>query len=283
MTDDQQTAPEPLPEKPPEKLIGMQRVLGRGIRNLVGHKVPIEEIHATLERYKGDRGATAEALNMDRTRLSMAINQNAMLKAKWGRYQMVGPGMKAVTGAQSRTPIPIGPPVPIDPNIPAALQSDAELAAFIAREDDRVKKGLTEIGLNDKEVKLAIELRNFHGRHIEKTVDMLTAGLSINSLRMLGVLRDLEKRMEEAAADPSKFLRDERGAPVDEAMVRTQYCALLEEYRRTCDLALRGTFMKAKIEMMAKAQQTKGKTGGRPGFKSKGEILEMAKVADVKQ
>lgn len=281
----EQSAPPALVESTPEVVAGGSIVarLARGrkqkkedcVRNSVGHMVSLEEIDRALVKFKGDRGKSAQFLNMERKVLNWKVNQCKWLKQRWRKYSLVGPGVKSViTGdapPDTISTVSRESPVPANPDLQLALKKEEELAAAIAREDKKVKEGLLLMGCSDDEAQLAISLRSFHGRHISKTVDMMTAGVSMNSLKVLSKLRMLEKRLEAGAPGGEfPFAKNERGDPVEERMTWEMYQNLLKEYRQMTELALKGSITLAKIDAM-KREAEGGKRRGRPGFPAKGD------------
>lgn len=280
----QATPVEPAPPAPISKTAHKpwKKAGQGGISNLVGLIVTIADIDSALERTKGDRGRAAKMLNLETRRLNYAVNQNKALKARWRKYTLRN-GLKEKIEDGAKLPdasneIAHRNIVTVEPGSPSALQSEVDLAAELEKEDRRIKEGLTLMGCTQEETQLAISLRGFHGRHISKTVDMMTAGLSLNALRMLGILRELESRIKAGG-----FSLTEKGEPAEEAMVREAYRGLLEEYRQTTQLCLNGSLIAAKIDSMKRAD-AKGAIpkGGKPGFKPKGDTNIIAQNVTLK-
>jgi hypothetical protein len=242
-----------------------------GISNLVGHIVSIEDIESALTRFEGDRGKASSALNMTRKRLNMAINQHRGLKAKWRKYTLTGP---ATNSTMKRLPDEVStisrePLVPL--NETGVLQSEAELAAQIEREDRKIQQGIIKFGGTEEDAELAVSLRSFHGRQIQSTLALTATGVSLNFVRMQKVLRKLEKRIEEG-----NFKENAKGEPAEEAMVYESYRALTEECRHTAELAQKASWLAAKIENLKQSNKGSGSVRGKPGFAAKGDTKIIA-------
>lgn len=245
------------------------------ITNTVGHYVSLEEIDRALVKFHGDRGKAAKSLNLKRITLNTKVNQCKWLKERWCKYRMSGPniGLNKPEVPNEISTLSRESPVVVDKEAREKLKTEAELAAAIAREDKKIKDGLHLMGATGEEQELAISLKSFHGRHLKTLVEMMTSGMALNSLKMLGLLRRIEGRIA-AGCEPGNelaFKCNERGDPVEERLAFDEYRGLLEEFRRMNELAIKGSLTLAKIQQIKNEGGKVGGPGKKLGFKPKGE------------
>lgn len=141
---------------------------------------------------------------------------------------------------------------------------------------ERLKAGLSAMGLNQSEVELAMSLRGLKAGEAEKAIGLMAAGISVNTLKIMGEMRKLEARIE-----ANNFSFNEKGDPTEEAMVRESYHALLGEFRKYAELVLKGSVIQAKLEAIRQAARGQTpKRGGRAGFipKSRSQIPAATQV-----
>lgn len=237
----------------------------------------VEQIDEAMAKVSGNRDLACQVLGIPDSKLAELIDASSVLREKWNPKDQRQPVELDVT----------------------TTMSDEDLAKMVAKEDKKLRNGIEKMGGDAADVELALALRKFNGGHIERSVDMMTAGVTLNSIRMLRMLRNMEARIEKQSSLPaSETIRaEEKGAPpiveenggfrfnvdgepTEEEMVLSSYIALNGEYRKTVELMLKGSLVKAKIESMKKKGGS-GKRGGSAGWKAKGDVKIVAQNVQV--
>lgn len=215
----------------------------------------------------GDRQKAAAILGIPRKTLKEQLQTNAILKEKWIEKRdrtpdrgVAPPVVEALISRES----PARSPVPVS-------EKELDLIVNLAEEDKKFKNDMKGLRLNEEEMDMALSLQRFQGRHFAKTVDLITGGMSVTSLRLMSMIEKLVKRLN------GRFQDVTDGEITVEGIQQEKMC--WEAFHRCCESLLHmsksatdGAVARARIEMWKKTvQNSAGQTPMRkPGFSPQG-------------
>jgi len=223
-------------------------------------KAELTAADTALTAANGNFAIAAEALGMDEKALRQRVTQNHFLAARWRRVKDEPAPTQEQTLART-SPVTTTPIAPV-------LQSEAILAAQIAKEDAKFKKGLSGLGFNSEELEYATKLQSFYGEHYSKCGDVLRGGLTVVGVRVMLLAQNVHDRIITAPVI-AKLTGDERDkALIEQRMLFSQFHRLCENLIKMSEAADNSSVIRAKIDLwkqQAKDAQSKPKPG-RAGF-----------------
>lgn len=248
----------------------------KGVTNSMGIFIEPKKVAEVMEKHRGERAVAAQELGISIPQLTGMIGGNPALLGRWKRRvikrsQLVD-AIQIGADLLSREPLAqaMGEDTP-DKLLPNP--EDMKLALQVQKEDKSLREMIKKMGANDQEANLSISFAAFRDRHVQSTLAMTVAGVSLNFQRMLDVLRGLEARLKKAVTGEKPFSMNDHGEPCEEQMVLEAYRSIAEECRRTADFVWRGQIAKAKVEAMIRLGMNATRRGtvntNTPGFTPK--------------
>jgi len=190
------------------------------------------QIHAALEQTGGSYRKAAPILGVPASELKDALRQDNDLRTRWC------PGFSPSQRSQSLE------------------KTDSEI---MRAEDSQLRQGLESMGLSTKQSQIAISLRQFHGRHYAKCIDIIGAGVIKTYLGLLESLDDINEQLANREAHSIE--------PEDVPMLLEHRIALAEQIGRMHDRWSKAALQRAIIEeKKANMDGTNKATQRKPGF-----------------
>lgn len=266
----------------------------------------VKRIDAVLTKHGGNRTRAAEELGVSTAQLKNKIWYDAYLRGKWklpkhsSRFKRSTIFEKPVVVAPGTTEVQVMETASV-----AVERSNEEIIeSRLEKQDAKLRYALKRVGLNTMEVIEAMAAQQLHANHFASTVDIATANIAINVMKLPPVLRVLEARLMKALEIPEVYIDCSRAKEIEAAladedrqlkltdytkMLVSAYTDLLEEARKTGEMVLHGSVIKARLSEMAKrtnvttstqAGKPKGAFGYGPKVKRSGTENTTQIVAD---
>lgn len=214
--------------------------------------VTIEQIEAAVEATNGDRKQAAEVLGINIQEIYDATRNSPKLRAM--------PSGKGRPRRPKKAPT-VEETLSARPDLPVSV-SEARLAAAIAEEDAKFRKGISNpaFGLSKEEIDFAASIQSFQGRHFINTVSMLSGGMSASAIRVMIKIQELSKRLTDGFSGADR-LEEER-------MVWSAFHKCCESLVSMAQTAAEGMQIRAKIEVWKRQlqDQAQKKQRAKPGF-----------------
>lgn len=215
----------------------------------------------------GDRTKASVILGITKKSLTWQIRKHPVLMQKWvtkqnpAEHVISSPVAEALISRES----PVRIPLPVS-------EKEVDLIVNLAKEDEKFRNDMAGLRLNEEEMDMALSLERFQGRHFAKTVDLITGGMSVTSLRLMSMIEKLVKRLN------GRFQDVDDGVTTIEALQQEKMC--WEAFHKCCDSLLHmsksatdGAVARARIQMWKKTVQNSvgQKPIGKPGFRPLGD------------
>lgn len=210
-------------------------------------------INAALEKHNGDRRAAAAELGMEYEALKNAIHNCGDLKLRWSKD---GLNLTAQPPTEVETLHRAPPPDVIE-----------EVAKSLIKEDQLLSDGLSKLGLTEHEQSLAMELQEFNRQQFSRSLDITSAGVTRQSLKIMTQLDAIGERLKyvrKVLDDMGEAMLEERPEWVKEEFQLSQaYTALSDQLRKMMSVQYEATKTIAYIKFHQKNQKQ-----AKPGFSS---------------
>ena len=201
------------------------------------------ETHEALVKHKGGIRAAAAELNIPRDTLKSRIQINKNLRLRW-RTPIKPTPQPGEASAISRPP----PTTATDVDEEGVLKSDEAIAAALVRENRKIEKGLTKMGLTKSECDLGIALQEFQGRHFGNALQLMGGGMTKQFLRVMVEIDKIDRRLEDGGEEGFPL------TPAQETMLREDRRGLLEIMSKFSDKLGGIALTQAKVYQMTKGK-----------------------------
>lgn len=209
-------------------------------------------IHSAMETAGGNPRMAADYLGITRVELNNIIQNNKNLALRWRKARKSTPA--PTEAVQIHRPETNLPQQTIEEIQATVLQTEAEIAAALAKEDELVKAGLDGTGMSRRVRDFAMSVQRVAGRHFTKLNEMLAGGMAKTSLEMHMEVEDLTKKLNDPNNPPTieqeMLWREDRRGLLD------QICKMTAQNQQFA-------LIQAKAQALRK--QAAGEAGRRPG------------------
>jgi hypothetical protein len=211
-------------------------------------------VHEALEKHHGNRAAAAQELGMTLQGIKNKIYESPRLRARWANDE-------------------VGTPDQIDALVQEPVTVDQKrFAAVIEKEDERLKSGLAEMGLSDREMTEALALQKFNRQNFASIMDIFNAGMAKTAIKLLTRIAQIEARLEPVTAKlvtMGDMAEDRDLWTMEEEKLALQYVTAIDTFRKITQTGYEGskTLAIIKWKLAGGGKEKKAK----PGFQAVGD------------
>jgi hypothetical protein len=233
-----------------------------------------EAINDALKVSNGNRAAAAALLKMTPRELGDIIHDVPKLRARWAYGGHNATRFPQPEETINRDLITRSNAVPEEPQL---TDTDKKLLDSAASEDAKLRQGLRNLQLSEREVDIAIACQEMGGGFYRQSLKLFAGGASRSAIVTQSVCDEIRKRLSEVRTKlelPADhiYTEDRKAWVTEEKILTSALAEMLQESRNLAEIGLRTAQLQAEIENR-KIWKMK-RAMAKPGFSNNEDIQE---------